>query len=243
MKKHGKQPQKKRIVLMDALRGLAVVLMVLHHFLYDLVEFLNAPRWLFSNPVFDVLHYVFAGVFIVLSGVSSDFSRSNLKRGLQTLAAALLISVVTAFLKLPILFGVLHLLAVCMLFYGVTHSFWERLPKAVMLVFCLAGGVLSAWCVRHIQTDAQYLWAFGWTYKGFVSYDYFPLFPWLFVFLFGTWLGWYIRENKFPRWFYEAEIPFFPAIGRHSLLIYLAHQPVLYGLTMLIKCGMRLLAA
>ncbi len=50
-----------RIELMDALRGLAVCLMVLHHFLYDLCEFLGAPWWLFTNPVFDVLHYFFAG--------------------------------------------------------------------------------------------------------------------------------------------------------------------------------------
>ena len=62
-----------RIELMDALRGLAVCLMVLHHFLYDLCEFLGAPWWLFTNPVFDVLHYFFAGLFIFLSGISSDF--------------------------------------------------------------------------------------------------------------------------------------------------------------------------
>ena len=34
-----------RIELIDALRGLAVCLMVLHHFLYDLCEFLGAPWW------------------------------------------------------------------------------------------------------------------------------------------------------------------------------------------------------
>ena len=75
-----------RIELMDALRGLAVCLMVLHHFLYDLCEFLGAPWWLFTNPVFDVLHYFFAGLFIFLSGISSDFSRSNLKRGAKARA-------------------------------------------------------------------------------------------------------------------------------------------------------------
>lgn len=78
-----------RIELMDALRGLAVCLMVLHHFLYDLCEFLGAPWWLFTNPVFDVLHYFFAGLFIFLSGISSDFSRSNLKRGAKAMALAL----------------------------------------------------------------------------------------------------------------------------------------------------------
>ena len=69
--------QRKRIDLIDALRGLAVLLMVFHHLMFDLVEFLGAPTWFFANPVFNFLHYIFAGVFIFLSGVSSQFSRSN----------------------------------------------------------------------------------------------------------------------------------------------------------------------
>ncbi|MDR1065346.1 MAG: DUF1624 domain-containing protein, partial [Oscillospiraceae bacterium] len=46
-----------RIEAIDALRGLSVALMVVHHALFDAVEFLGAPAWLFSNPVFDALHY------------------------------------------------------------------------------------------------------------------------------------------------------------------------------------------
>ena len=67
-----------RIQAIDAIRGLCVVLMCAHHFLYDLAAFLGAPWWIFTNPVLDVLHWFFAGCFILLSGVSSRFSRSNL---------------------------------------------------------------------------------------------------------------------------------------------------------------------
>ena len=181
-----------RIELMDALRGLAVCLMVLHHFLYDLCEFLGAPWWLFTNPVFDVLHYFFAGLFIFLSGISSDFSRSNLKRGAKAMAIALGITLVTYFMDMTIVFGVLHLLASCMLL-------------------------------------------FGFTTPDFASADYFPLLPWFFVFLLGTWAGRYVKAGRLPQWFYTAKAPRLALVGRHALLLYVLHQPLLYALTMLLR--------
>ncbi|MBQ1703219.1 MAG: DUF1624 domain-containing protein, partial [Oscillospiraceae bacterium] len=80
---------RKRIELIDTLRVVAVFLMVFHHFFYDLCWLLGdwtaevfGSRWvLFSNPVFDFLHYIFAGLFIFLAGLSCRLSRSNLRRG------------------------------------------------------------------------------------------------------------------------------------------------------------------
>ena len=224
-----------RIESLDALRGLAIVLMLVHHFLYDLVTFLDAPDWLYSNPVLDIFHYIFAGLFIALCGVSSKFSRSNLKRGLITLGVACGISVVTHLIDMPIRFGVLHLLAVCMLFYALTQKLLCRIPRWIILLISVAGTAVSAWCVNNIEIQSEHLWIFGWTYKGFESFDYFPLLPWIFVFIFGTWAGYYVKEQKFPRLFYTAKIPVLPAIGRHSLIIYIVHQPILFGITMLIK--------
>lgn len=230
-----KKQHKKRLDSVDAIRGFAVVLMIFHHFCYDLVEFLNAPLWLYTNPVLDVFHYIFTGIFIMLCGVSSRFSRSNIKRGIITFAVAMVISAVTYIIDMPIIFGVLHLLSFCMIFYGITGSLWEKLPKWIMPVFTVLGTIVSVWCLNNITTDSRNLWILGWDYPGFVSYDYFPLLPWIFVFLFGTWLGYYIKENRFPKKFYTAKIPVFPIIGRNALIIYIVHQPVLFGITMLIK--------
>jgi len=225
-------PAKQRIQIIDALRGIAVVLMVIHHLLYDCVEFLDAPGWLFTNPVFDVLHYVFAGLFIFLSGISSRFSRGNIKRGIKVIIIAAAITLVTYIIDMPIIFGVLHLLGFSMLFFGLTRKLWDAIPKKAAPLIYIAAIVGSALATMKLPLESEYIWMFGWTQEGFVSFDYFPILPWLFVFLLGTWAGYYIKEKKLPAVFYEASVPVFPAVGRKALLIYVLHQPVLYAIVM-----------
>jgi len=228
------ETENKRIQLIDALRGLCVLLMVCHHFLLDLVELCGAPTWFFYNPVFNFLHYVFAGLFIFLSGVSSHFSRSNLKRGVKCFLIAMAMTVVTSlpFVNAPDRFGVLHLLGFCMMFYGLTHKVWDAVPRLAapfLYVACLVGSALLV-DRTDIGAAARFLFPLGWTYPGFYSSDYFPIFPWVFVFLLGTWFGWYVKERKLPAWFYDFKIGFFPSLGRKALIIYIVHQPVFYGL-------------
>ncbi len=229
-------PEKKRIDIIDAARGFSVILMVIHHALFDAVEFLGAPAWFFNNPVFDVLHYFFAGLFIFLSGVSSQFSRSNIKRGLKVFAIAILLTIVTSlpFVNEPIRFGVLHLLGFCMVFYGLTRRAWDKIPRFIAPVLYIVLIVGTTLAVELIPIDVSWLWMFGWCQPGFFSADYFPIFPWIFVFLLGTWAGFYIIDNRLPRWFYEKRVAVFPAIGRKALFIYVLHQPILYGIVMLI---------
>lgn len=236
-----------RIQSIDALRGLCVTLMCIHHLLYDLCAFLGAPWWLFTNPVLDVVHEIVAGIFILLSGISSRFSRSNLKRGGRLFAIALAMTGVTLLIDRAalvwfgedmgtrILFGVLHLLGFCMLFYGLTAKLWDRLPGKIavplyiVLTAVTARAAKGKWVIR-----AKWLFPLGFVFPGFYSGDYFPVLPWLFVFLLGTWAGGKIREGKLPTWFYTAQFPFFSKVGRKALLIYLAHQPILAGIVWLI---------
>ena len=223
---------RQRIELLDVLRGGALIVMIAHHICYDLCAFCGFPWVWFTNPVWNVVHYLDAGLFILLAGVSSDFSHSNLRRGAKTLAVALVISVVTYCMKMPIVFGVLHMMGVCMLLYGLTQSFWQRLPGWVIPALAAAGTLATYRLVDGYPTQTPHLWMFGLVTKDFSSSDYFPLLPWVFVFLFGTWLGKFIRERKLPHWFYTAGCPPLAAIGRHSMLVYVAHQPVIYALVM-----------
>jgi len=230
-----------RIEIIDALRGLSVILMVAHHLLYNLVVFMGAPRWFFTNPAFDILQPFFAGLFIFLSGVSSRFSRSNIKRGLIALGFSVIISIVTNFMEMPIWWGVLHLLGFSMVFFGLTRKFWDLIPRKalpVLFIILIIGGAIAT---THITIVCQHPWlryiisVLGWSQRGFVSFDYFPIIPWLFVFMLGTWAGIYIRERKLPDWFYKYDVPIFPKVGRKALPIYILHQPVLYGLVMGIR--------
>ena len=233
--------RKKRIEIIDALRGLAVVLMVIHHLLYNIWQFLGGPSWLFTNPVFDVLHYVFAGLFIFLSGVSSRFSRGNIRRGLIAIALAACISVVMYLMDMPIWFGVLHLLGFSMLFFGITGKAWDKIPRKAAPVVFVALIVAGALAREYINVSVDNpiaracISVLGWPQAGFRSFDYFPILPWIFVFLMGTWAGLYIVDRKLPDRFYEMKFPLFPAIGRKALLIYILHQPILYGLVMGIR--------
>ena len=233
------EKSKSRIEIIDALRGLSVVLMVIHHLLYNIWQFLDGPVWLYSNPVFDVLHYIFAGLFIFLSGVSSRFSRDNVKRGAIVITLAVVITFVTVrVIDMPIWFGILHLLGISMLVYGLTFKLWNIIPKFIAPIIYIVGIVFSTLARNDMPLTSEtvwirdLLWILGWRQTGYISRDYFPILPWIFVFLLGTWAGWYISERKLPAGFYRLKPPIFPAIGRKSLLIYILHQPVLYALVM-----------
>ncbi|MDR0863261.1 MAG: DUF1624 domain-containing protein [Oscillospiraceae bacterium] len=230
----GETAQRERIELIDFLRGLSVVLMVCHHALYDAVEFLGAPAWFFSNPIFNLLHYVFAGLFILLSGVSSRFSHSNVKRGIKTLAVALVITLVTWYMGYIVRFGVLHLLGFSMLLYGLTRKVWERGETFATGLFRVLLIVASALAVKYVALPTDAFWMFGWYGADFASSDYFPIFPWVFVFLLGAWAGRYVLERRLPTWFYAMKPTALSRVGRRSLVIYVLHQPVLYGVTMVV---------
>jgi len=230
--------KKKRIEIIDALRGFAIILMVIHHALYNLATFLDAPWWVYSNPVFNALQGFFIGLFLVISGVSSRFSRGNVERGAIVFVIAMLITYVTVRMEMPIYFGILHLLGFLMIFYGITRKLWDNIPRKIApfiyIVLIVAGTLVRVYLSPSSENPviSDLLSVLGWYQPGFTNFDKQVILPWIFVFLFGTWAGEYIREGRFPTRFYEIKIPFFPFVGRHALLIYVLHQPVLYGITM-----------
>lgn len=225
---------RRRFDVLDAWRTLAIVLMTVYHFLYDLYIFgVISAQQLFSTPL-NLLERFICCSFILLAGASARFSRNNLRHGLIVLAAGLAVEAGAAVAGQTIRFGVLMLLGGSMALY---HFLGKRLQKwrpVNLAVTCVGLYIFTDWWTKATPVSVGWLYPLGLTAPGFYSADYFPLLPWFFLFLIGTLLGgWCLehRENKLL----SAPLP--AALtwpGRHSLIIYVLHQPVLYGVSYLI---------
>jgi len=225
---------KKRFDILDAWRSLSLLLMVAYHFLYDLALF-GVITWqqMFSPPL-NIMQKFICCSFIFLAGASARFSRSNLRHGLIVLAAHIVVVIGAMVGGQTIRFGVLALLGSSMVIYHFVGKHLQKLPGGFLAGVCGALFLLSDNMVESIAVSARWLYPLGLTYPGFSSADYFPLIPWLFLFLIGTVFGgWCLshRENRVLT----APLPgILTWPGRHSLIIYLLHQPILFGISTLL---------
>ncbi|MBQ8981584.1 MAG: DUF1624 domain-containing protein [Eubacterium sp.] len=239
---------KKRIELLDELRGLAILAMIVHHTFYD-IGFVLGLDW--GYKVFDklcVLQPVFWSIFIIISGICSRLSRNTVKRGAIVLGAGLAVTLVTAVVMpkigitgAEIYFGILSCLGSCMIITGLLMPLIEKAKPAVgmlvsALLFAVGYGISSGTLLfglvklPHNWYTTNLFMPLGIYSSSFESADYFALIPWFFMFLFGAFLGKFARDGAFPAWTYKKHAKALSFVGRNSLWFYLAHQPVLYGL-------------
>ena len=239
-----------RIPLIDTVRGIMIFYVVFYHFLYDLLDFrLISPVWLTSTPMV-IVHFINFSIFISFSGISCRLSRNNWKRGLRLLGAAYLVTLVTWVMDhgYYVRFGILHLLGLSAILFAALESIRRLLAKRlpplsekaervwdlVLPALSLAAFFLTYFTVFSRSFDVEYLGWLGFRSADYASSDYFPVIPFFFLYLFGAFVGKHIVRGKFPAWFYTAHIPFFDRVGRHTIWIYLLHQPVLYGVAWLL---------
>lgn len=237
---HSQVLDKKRYFLLDELRGFLVLLMVVYHGLLSVYLALDNLVALRLFDFFTPVEPFFAGGFILISGICCRFSRSNLIRGLKLLAVALLINfftvVITAvsFLNISILFGILNLLSFCMIFVGLTEKLLQKIPPVIGMVISLILFVLALMFVSHINfsyqnTESPYLFPLGYVRADFESADYFPILPWVFLYLIGYFLGQTGVFERNDKLFAKSRIPLLGFIGKYAIVIYILHQPVIFG--------------
>ncbi len=244
----------KRYHLLDEIRGFAILCMVFFHGFYLMGEVFS---WGIGSTLLNFFmpaEPVFACLFIIMSGISSRLSKNNALRGAKLLMIATLVTFVTYGMQLAgvsgvvIWFGILHLLSVAMLFYAATEKVINKIHPIIVVAICAALFIVTynlelgyigvgRWTYELPTAIAfnRYIYPFGVTAPGFFSADYFPVFPWIFVFIAGTAVGKPFGEGRVPKLFSGRHVPFFAFCGRHSLIIYLAHQPILYGAFFLIN--------
>lgn len=248
-----KQPDRRAFEL-DALRGLALVMMMLHHLAFDLRYIMGLDvfafqeTWWFAN----LLRPVFLNVFLIVSGICCSFSRSNTRRGLRLLGVALLFTAATTAAAgltgqpIYIFFNVLHVLALGTLLYSALTLAERRQGRRlawVDVVLTLLGAVvlwLASLLPHWADRGSYWLLPFGLLPANVPGMaDYLPLIPWLGFFLIGAVLGRQVYAAKTsafpgaPAWLVSGSRPLV-FVGTHSLLIYALHQPailaILFGL-------------
>ncbi|MBD5103361.1 MAG: DUF1624 domain-containing protein, partial [Ruminococcaceae bacterium] len=200
---------------------------------------------IFFEDWFDVIRDIFAGMFICISGIVCNYSSSNLKRGVQCFFIGMIITFVTAFFSpsSPDVFGILHCLGICMMTYGLLEGIFRHIPPFAGIVIGIflfmltfnfsrgsAGiGEMLKFKMPAVLYSTDVLFPLGFPGNDFISLDYFPLCPWLFLFLAGSFYGVYVKEGRAPKFFYNTHFKFFAAAGRYSIWIYVLHQPIMYS--------------
>ena len=236
-----------RYALLDELRGLDLISMMFYHGMWDLVFLFGLPvQWYQDKPGY-IWQQTICWIFILLSGFCVPLGHKTARRAAEVFGAGALVTLVTWALMPAdlVLFGVLTFLGSAMLLTALARPLLDRVPAGVGLAVSAALFFLT----RNVNQGflgfeglllapvpagfyANTLTAFlGFPQPGFYSTDYFSLIPWLFLF----WAGFFLhkvvgRENMEPL--RRSICPPLGWMGRHSLLLYLLHQPVIYGLLM-----------
>jgi len=229
---------------LDAARGVAILMMILFHILFDLYFFNLYPINVISG-FWRYFSFATASLFLLIAGISLSLSHDRLlrsgtgtgplpvaghflKRGAMIFGCGLLVTLAT-WLYLGegfVVFGILHLIGVSIMI----SPLFFRYGKNNILIGAVA---IAIGIVVSSDGMAGPLWLlpFGIHPASFWSVDYTPIFPWLGLVLIGLGLGTLIYPSGNRAFLVPDQLAFLlqplSNLGRHSLIIYLVHQPLI----------------
>lgn len=245
----------KRFIEIDFLRGLAVLGMVIFHlfFVLDYFEVVASEMyegwWLVLARSVQFVFLGLVGVSLALSRQKADSQRTGgietakasivkefysrqIRRVFWVLAMAMLVTLFT-YAAVPgayVKFGILHFIAVSIfLLMFLASRKWLNL-------FLGIAALLVAFSIRNIEVTAPLLYPLGFDFVGINTLDYFPIFPWISMPLFGIFLGNFFYGGFQRRLWVKKFICFESGflckgpvlfLGKHALLIYMLHIPLI----------------
>ena len=224
-----------RLIWLDLLRALAILAMVVFHFTFDLMYFGYIKAGTVFQPEWRMFERSIAVSFLFLAGLSWQQThhhgikwRTVWRRAALLGTAAAGISFATYFTFGPymIRFGILHLILVMSVLSQPLISLHWGAP----LTFAVALASYFAWADGPVDGSIWIMWII-WTTETAGSVDYRPIMPWGFAFFVGMAAhALFVRLNAFryagPAWGWVRPFAF---AGRHSLAIYLIHQPLMFA--------------
>ena len=232
----------------DVVRGVAVVMMVTFHAVFDLYFFGIVQLDPYSGGL-GVLAYATAILFLGLVGVSLSLSharaslhppgvslfRKYLARGVRVFILGLVVTLAT-WIYLGrgfVIFGVLHCIGLSII---LAYPFLCRRSFALVAAIPI---IVVGIALSYGRSDISFLLWLGFAPNDFYTVDYFPLLPWFGVILLGMALGGWLypkgqRRFQLPARTGNAAAIGLAFLGRYSLLIYFIHQLILIGVISLL---------
>lgn len=244
---------KNRYLLLDEIRGFAVICMVFFHAFYTCFDVFGLDFTGKLITFFSPAEPFFAAGFVFISGMCGMFSKNPWKRTVILMGVACGLSAVTFFITKNfefncfVVFGIIHLLAISWLLLSALKPVLLKIAPLLGLIintllaaafFNVEHGYIGFAGLKYALPQSLYsgnfLWILGFPSKSFASADYFPVLPWVFIFFAGFFFC-RMFKNGLPGIFRKDPIPPFSFVGRHALIIYIAHQPIIYLLGELIN--------
>lgn len=246
-----KRKNTSRVGILDEIRGFAIICMVVYHAMYDLKYIFGLDVPIFFEGWFSIIRDIFAGLFIFISGTVCRYSSNNIKRGAQCFFIGMMMTFIMPFFTSgTIMFGILHFLGVSMMLFGLGQKLFDLLPSWVGIALCVLLFVLTMNVRMTYNNGLQpgyfgipnlfqlyfpmeaynvgVLFPLGLHDAHFASSDYFPMLPWFFLFLAGSYFGIIAKDNRLPKFCYPTHIRWLAVVGRYTIWIYVLHQPIIY---------------
>lgn len=230
-----------RFIELDILRGSAIAIMIFFHTLWDLNYFglIQIDTSVYQyNKIFSPIFFLLVGICLAISinkrQTKSELTKHLLIRGLWVFGLGMILTAITLLFvpDKPIFFGVLHCIGLSIILSTLFLRF-----KTYNIIFAtaiiLAGIIIESYPIKN---PTVFHLAIGLHQSGVWRYtiDYFPLFPWFGVCLFGIAIGNLLYKDNKRRFIIPDISKYKPAkmfswLGQHSLAIYLLHQPIIAG--------------